>query len=105
MMSKSEQMELFLKMVESQGAARVARAIGYSDSAVSQARHGKYNGSLDQMLGRVEEVYGASTVDCPGLGEEIPLGKCAEWRRKPFAATNPLRVRMYRACKDCDRRR
>ncbi|AJF08098.1 hypothetical protein GSUB_16210 [Geoalkalibacter subterraneus] len=86
------------------GQSRVAEELGYSSAAISQALSGKYRGNLNNLLTRVEEVYGNSTVDCPGLGETITLGKCSQWRKKPFAATNPLRVHMYRACRNCNRR-
>lgn len=83
------------------GQARVARDLGYSAGAISQVLSGKYQGDISNILARVEEIYGGLSVDCPGLGYEIPLAKCGEWRRKPFASTNPQRVAMYRACKDC----
>ncbi|WP_035056264.1 hypothetical protein [Desulfuromonas sp. TF] len=86
------------------GQSRVAAELGYSSGAISQVLSGKYQGDVSNILAKVEEVYGGQFVDCPGLGLEIPLGKCAEWRRKPFAATNPQRVRMFKACKKCDRR-
>jgi hypothetical protein len=82
------------------GNARAAADLGYSDSALSQALSGKYKGNLDNLLARVEEIYGAGTVECPVLGQ-IALGKCAEHQRRPFAATNPVRVRLYRACQGC----
>lgn len=84
------------------GQARVARDLGYSAGAISQVISGKYP-DAGNILAKVEEIYGGISVDCPGLGYEIPLAKCGEWRRKPFAATNPQRVAMYRACKNCPR--
>lgn len=92
--------ELLKKAVKANGQAAVARAISYSDSAVSQALHGKYRGSLDNLLARVTEVYGTGTVQCPVMGV-ISIQRCAAEKRKPFAATSPQRVRLYRACRDC----
>jgi hypothetical protein len=94
---------LLKKAVVDHGQAAVARATGYSDSAVSQAMHGKYRGSLDNLLARVEEVYGSSTVLCPVMGE-ISIQRCAAEKRKPFAATSPQRVRLFQACRDCSAR-
>jgi hypothetical protein len=102
-MTRPDLLELLRSKCAELGQAAVARAVGYSDSAVSQALNGKYQGSLDNLLARVEEVWGGVSVDCPGLGYEISLAKCGEWRRKPFAATNPQRVAMFRACQKCDK--
>jgi hypothetical protein len=99
-MTRSEQMELLILKVGEIGQRAVARGIGKSPSAVNQVLHGSYRGCPDAILRRVEEVYGASQVQCPVLGE-IPLGKCAEHKAREFAATNPQRVRMYRACRAC----
>ncbi len=88
------------------GQSRVAAELGYSSGAISQVLSGKYQGDITNILARVEEVYGGTFVECPGLGYEISLGTCAQWRQKAktFAATNPQRVAMFKACKKCDRR-
>lgn len=104
-MTVTDLLTLLKKEVEAKGPAQVAREIGYSAAAVSQVANDKYPGDPTNILTRVEEIYGGSTVDCPGLGEEISLAKCADWRRKQFGNTNPLRVRMFQACKICDRRK
>ena len=102
-MTRSDLMRLLAQHVHEKGQAQVARELGYSSSTISQVMNGKYPGNLDNLLERVKEVYGAETVHCPILGE-IPLAKCAEHRRRPFAATNPMRVQLYRACRECERR-
>jgi hypothetical protein len=112
-MTQPELLDLLRKAVEELnddrgqgGQSRVAAALGYSAGAISQVLSGKYQGEIGNILARVEEVYGGTTIDCPGLGYEIPLETCAQWRRaaKTFAATNPQRVMMYKACKICNRR-
>lgn len=80
--------------------AEVARRLGYSPTAISQVLSGTYGGESSTILARVNEVFGSTVVSCPILGE-ISLGKCAEIRRRPFAATNPTRVALYRACRTC----
>jgi hypothetical protein len=95
---------LLHKMVATYGQAAVARAIGYSTSAVNQTIHGKYKGNQDNLLRRVVEVYGTGTVMCPVMGE-ITIKRCAAERRKPFAATSPQRVRLHQACSRCAARR
>lgn len=91
---------LLNKMVAAHGQAEVARRIGYSGSAVNQALHGKYAGSLENLLKAVEEVYGTGTVACPVMGR-ISIQQCAAERRKPFGASNPQRVRLWRLCREC----
>lgn len=100
MMTRSERMQLLEKMCLEHTQAEVARRIGYRDSTVSQIVNGKYQGSPDVVLQRVEEVFGNTTVNCPVLGI-IALGKCADKRKLPFAATNPRRVELFCACKEC----
>jgi hypothetical protein len=80
--------------------ARVARELGYSPALVSQVAACKYGGDLERVARRVIEVYGGQHVECPVLGE-IALACCAQERKRPFAATNPVRVRLYRACRTC----
>ena len=100
----SDRTKLLITAVKEQGQAAVARATGYSVSAINQAVHGKYAGSLDNLLCRVAEVYGHGIVDCPVMGR-ITIQQCAAERRKPFGASNPQRVKLYHACRDCKARR
>ena len=99
-MTQPDRMELLRAKCAEFSQAEVSRRIGYSASAINQAIKGSYQGDLSNMLTRVEEVFGQSTLQCPILGE-ITLGKCAEHRKRPFAATNPLRVQLYRECRQC----
>jgi len=78
---------------------KVAEKLGISPAAVNQLLAGKYPGDLRAMEARVRGVYLAGVVDCPVLGE-LSSKHCLDWQRKPFAATNPIRVQMYRACRD-----
>ena len=98
-----ENMELLIKAVERHGQAVVARQLCYSPSAINQALHGSYGGSLENMLQRVAETYGDGTVQCPVKGE-IPLRRCAEERRKPSCATNPDRAKLFLECQRCKAR-
>lgn len=99
-MTQADLMTLLNKKVAETSQANVARILGVSDSAISQLRSGTYKGAPDALLQRVREVFGDETVNCPVLGM-IPLGRCAEKRKLPFAATNPQRVELYRACQKC----
>ena len=96
-----DRMQLLKKAAAAHGQAAVARATGYSDSAVSQALSGKYRGSIERLLQRVMEVYGDGTVQCPVMGE-ISIQRCAAEKRKPFAASSPQRVKLFNACQHCE---
>ena len=99
-MNDEQRMELLRGKCLEFGQGAVARRLGYSPAAVSQVLGGKYKGTLNVFLKRVEEVFGQTMVDCPVMGE-ITLGKCAETRKRRFASTNPLRVRLFRECQVC----
>ncbi len=102
-MTTIDRMRLLRDKCAELGQAEVARRIGYSPSAVNQVLKGKYgenNCRADVLLHKVEDVLGSSTVVCPVLGE-IPACKCSENRKREFAATNPMRIRLYRACREC----
>jgi hypothetical protein len=96
----TDPMELLRKVTSDFGQAAVARETGYSASAINQALKGSYSGKLDNLLQKVAETYGNGTVECPVLGM-ITLKRCASERRKPFAASSPVRVKLWRTCKKC----
>lgn len=100
-MTQTDRMTLLLRMVTEKGQAQVARELGYSASALNQVIKGSYKGELNNLLQRVAEVYGAETVVCPVMGD-ISLGRCAEEKKKPFSASSPLRVRLFKACRECN---
>ncbi len=100
-MTRTDRMTLLLGMIDKHGAAEVARAIGYSDSAVSQAKNGKYKGDLTNLLTRVEEIYGDTRLLCPVFGCEITLGRCADERRKLPRYTNPIARQLTATCPTC----
>jgi hypothetical protein len=100
-MTDTDRLTLLREAVERHGSqAKVGKIIGYSTGAISQALSNSYGGSLDTLLGKVEECFGKEIIECPELGE-IHFYKCVKERRRPFSAGNPSRVRQYRACKRC----
>jgi transcriptional regulator with XRE-family HTH domain len=100
-MTQLEQMDLLKAKCTETSQAAVARRLGMSASTINQVLKGTYPGNpTEKILLQVEEIFGQTTIDCPVVGE-ITLGKCAEHRRRPFAATNPMRVQLYRACQTC----
>jgi len=91
------------EQVAAKGQRAVAKEIGYSPAVVSQVLQRKYGengagGDLASVEKRVRGAYMGETVYCPVLGE-IPSNQCLDHQRKPFAPINPMRVRLFRACR------
>lgn len=100
-MTENDLLTMLKEAVTAAGSqSAVARRIGYSAPAVSQALSGTYAGDLATLLGRVEEIYGSRLVNCPVLAE-IPITRCAVERKTAFSASNPVRVRLFKACRNC----
>ena len=100
-MNGMEAKTLLKETINERGAARVAADLGYSRTTISMVLNGKYPSSTEKILKRVVETYGTAIVECPVLGP-ITIKKCSHHKRQPFAATNQLRSRLYRACMECD---
>lgn len=77
---------------------RIAQRLGYSSTVISQVLSGKYAGRTDLVEDRVRMVLMTPAVECPVLGE-IAGEHCSREQRRPFAATNPTRVAVWRACR------
>ncbi|MEL6586789.1 MAG: hypothetical protein AAFQ50_09020, partial [Pseudomonadota bacterium] len=82
--------------------SKVSRQIGLSSSVISQTLRGTYPGSMRNVEEQVSGALLSVTVACPILGD-LATHVCRDWRKKSdrFAATNSLRVRMFRACNQC----
>jgi transcriptional regulator with XRE-family HTH domain len=80
---------------------RLAEIIGYSPAAISQVLSGKYKGSFDKLAASVRRALMNDAVQCPILGE-ISGERCLAEQRKPLAATSGMRVRLWRACRNCE---
>lgn len=100
-MNEMDALGLLRQKVKDLGQAEVANRLGYSKATVSLVINDKYNGNLNSVLLKVKEVFGGLKVSCPVLGE-IDLSECAENKRQPFSASNPLRVRLFKTCKWCE---
>lgn len=87
--------------VDDYGQSEVARRLGCSPATVHQLRTGQYGAStVAQWKARFRAEFGEGMVECPVLGE-ITREQCSMHRKRDFAATNPLRVRLFHACKTC----
>lgn len=83
---------------------KAAKRIGYSAAAVSQILAGKYPGDQSRIELAVRGALLDGKVDCPSLGS-IRADDCVGHMRQAgrLNTTNPLRVRMFRACQACAR--
>lgn len=102
-MTAPDAMKLLQQKVDELGQAEVARRLAVSAAAISQLLAGKYQAAPDNILKRVIEIFGGLSVECPVLGT-IPLSRCAQERKKPFAAVNHQAVALWKACQTCERR-
>lgn len=99
-MTKDDRLDLLRKKVAETSQAEVARRTGYQATTINQVLHGKYPGSPDTVLKKVEEVYSQdATISCPVLGDITP-GYCAEQRNLPFSP-DQISVALRRTCPTC----
>ena len=91
--------------IDAESQSRVATAVGYSDSAISQALRNCYRGGdIAAVEAAVRGAFMGTTVACPVLGQ-LEVNKCLHHQRQPFRATNSQRVRLFKACRRCTHRR
>lgn len=98
MNEQNEWIEVLRKEVEATSQSRVATALGVSKTQISQVLSGKYPADPADLRRKVEGHYMNRTVECPVLGI-IPVHECKEHQGRPFSSANPLRVRLFRACR------
>ncbi|MEE2025059.1 hypothetical protein [Alkalimonas mucilaginosa] len=93
-------LELLNQKVDELGRRKVEAALGISKTTLSQVLNEKYPGNLENIAAKVTEAYSTERVSCPVLGD-ITVQRCATEQAKPFAATNPQRIRLWKACQTC----
>lgn len=82
--------------------AAVALRLGYSRTAISLLLAGKYPGRPDKIEKKAIEVLEpAVTVDCPYLGESIPIPQCQQYSVRKVPTHNPQKMAHWRACQEC----
>ena len=72
--------------------------IGYSAAAVSLVLKGTYTGNLDRIESAVKGALLGATIECPVLST-LRRDVCAAHQVRKFAATNPMRIELYHACR------
>lgn len=77
---------------------KVAKRLGVSAAMVNQVLNGVYKASTERLEALVRGELMHETVLCPVMGE-VSKRKCVDVQAQPFAATNPQRVALYRACR------
>lgn len=93
-------LDLLRQKCEALGRRKVEAELGISKTTLSQVLNEKYPGNLDNIASKVTEAYSSDKVLCPVLGS-ITVQRCATEQSKPFAATNPQRIKLWKACQTC----
>ncbi|MEW5682990.1 MAG: helix-turn-helix transcriptional regulator [Pseudomonadota bacterium] len=93
-------LDLLRQKCEALGRRKVEAELGISKTTLSQVLNEKYPGNLDNIASKVVEAYSSDKVLCPVLGS-ITVQRCVNEQSKPFAATNPQRVKLWKACQTC----
>ena len=83
--------------VEKRGLKAVADQLGRSKSCISSVLGGNCPASTKVIEQRVRGELMNKRIECPVLGEISPA-QCQDEQVKPFAATNPTRVQLWKAC-------
>lgn len=98
------EIEALVKACEASTAGAVATKLGYSSGLVSNLLARKYPGDVGLAFAKIRGALMGETVDCPILGV-IPVTRCLVEQKRPFAATNSVRARLYHACPACPHNR
>lgn len=98
MKARADWIVVLAECCEHSSQTAVARQLGVSASFVNQVLKGVYKGNLSRIEARVRGTLMRETLICPALGE-ITKRKCVDEQSRPFAATNPQRVAVYKACR------
>lgn len=83
---------------DDKGLRRTAGAIGVSPAMASLAVN-RQRDKLDFIKAKVTATLMVTIIACPVMGV---MGKteCLQEQAKPFSAANPLRIQLYRACRN-----
>lgn len=82
----------------------VAEELGISAAAVNQCLHNKYRGDTASIELRIRGALMKVNVQCPVLGQ-LSTKDCLDNQTRKVTFTNPLRVRLAKACASCPNRR
>ncbi len=85
-------------LADREGLKAAGKAISYSPAVVSEVLRKKYAGDIERVTEKVRGALMGVVVECPILGE-ITRDLCLDHQKAPYAATNSLRPKLYRACR------
>jgi transcriptional regulator with XRE-family HTH domain len=102
-MSKTKDwLETLRQECEASSQVKIARRLGVSTAMINQVLKGVYKGNASRLEALVRGELMLENVACPVLGE-ISKRRCLDEQARPFGATNPQRVALYKACRNgCD---
>ncbi len=82
--------------------AALARELGVSRSAISQALDLKYPGDTKKLRAKIVERL-AAQLACPHLGVDLAPSECKAVRERPLSAASasPADVKHWQACQLC----
>ncbi len=98
------EIEALAAAAQATSASHVALSVGYSPATLSQVLSNSYRGDVGRVLAKIRGVLMGETLVCPVLGE-IATTRCLDEQRRPFAATNSTRARLFHACRRCPNNR
>lgn len=84
--------------------SKVAKVLGCSPGLISYMIANRYPGDVETVLAKVRGAFMGEVVICPVIGE-IGRNRCLTEQKRPFAATNSIRVRLFHACRSCPENR
>ena len=93
-----EWLQVLQRAVQQRGLREVSTLLGRSKGCISDVLNGKYGASTRRIEERVRGELMNKTLTCPVLGDISPA-KCQDEQERPFAATNPTRVAVWKACR------
>lgn len=93
--------QLLANEVESSNRTKAAKRIGISRTAVSLLLANNYSSpSTKRMESRV--LAALDGIHCPAQGANISTEQCREYRDRPAPTHNPMAMRVWRVCQNCE---
>lgn len=102
-MEEIEAFDLLRRKIEEEGLGVVAKKLGFARSTISTVKNGKYPTKPVNVLSKVGEVYGESTLQCPAVGY-INKSLCRELSTAASDGAkhgHPLFPHVKTSCPEC----
>jgi len=92
-------LDVLRERVAELGQKETARRLKVSAGSVSSLLAGKYKADTQNMKARVEGVFMAHRLDCPGLGFEVGADWCVDFQARPQMPMVAELARCWRECR------